>query len=137
MDQEDFVLAGLRALGMAVALYGEDAILRRLHAAGFEAPKSAMPRGRAGAKVSGEVRSGRVSLRRVFVRFAFESLPPEARAMPYAEATLDAVEQAYEAMFESYPELLKHHPFKAGRDQLRADMRALGIKSQRKDARRG
>lgn len=68
MDEEDFVLAGLRALRVGVPPHGEEAILRRLHAAGFKAPKFEIPRGRIGAKASSEMRGGRVSVRRALLR---------------------------------------------------------------------
>jgi len=138
MDEEDFVLAGLRALRVGVPPHGEEAILRRLHAAGFKAPKFEIPRGRIGAKASSEMRGGRVSVRRAFVKIVFEALPPAMQAKPWAETTLDAVEQDYRALVGQFitadeqKALLKQPPFKAGRDQLRADMRALGIKSARR-----
>jgi hypothetical protein len=97
-------------------------------------PPSKAERRAAGQK-SGRKRKGRAELRRDFVKAAFEGLKPSYRVNPYADASIDALIEAYRQLATDgghYPEILKSAPFKAKRETLKKDLKMLGIKSKRR-----
>jgi hypothetical protein len=93
------------------------------------------------------MRAGRVGIRRLFVKAAFDRLKPTFQMQPYSEHSIDALEVQYRRVLaegdEQYPagfdpeELMSTAPFKADRDTLKKDLKALGIRSKLRSKRRG
>jgi hypothetical protein len=93
---------------------------------------------RAGRKSAG-VRANRASIRRLFVKEAFGRLKRTHQFEPFAGQSLAALTRAYrEVLAEDGHDptlLMKAAPFKAGRETLKADLKALGIRSKRRAQR--
>jgi hypothetical protein len=89
-------------------------------------------------KRSGSVRAFRVQTRRFVVKAAFERLKPPYRVQPFSNDSITALELEYrrilvEDVGDNDAELLMSlAPYKANRETLIKDLKALGIRSQRR-----
>ena len=96
---------------------------------------------KAAGKSSGLMRKGRVKLRRLYVKIAFERLQPAYQMQPFSVTSLDALEAAYRTLLaegNQDPDLLMSAaPFKAGRETIINDLKQLGVKSRRRTQRSG
>ena len=90
-------------------------------------------------KKSAHLRAGRASIRRIFVKEAFERLKPTHKFEPSAGESLTALMCSYrEVLAESGDDaasMMKAAPFKASRETLKADLKALGIRSKHRARR--
>src|SRR4029453_6333960 len=105
----------------------------------------------AAGKKSGAVRAQRQDLRRDFVKAAFDRLKPAHRSQPYSDHSIDALEKEYRRLLAEGdsrplgarvvgvkptlldPDLLTSAaPFKAGRETLIDDLKAIGVRSKRR-----
>jgi hypothetical protein len=88
----------------------------------------------AAGKKSGAVRAQRQDLRRDFVKAAFDRLKPAHRSQPYSDHSIDALEKEYRSLLAEGgdPDLLMSAaPFKASRETLIDDLKAIGVRSTR------
>jgi hypothetical protein len=85
---------------------------------------------------SGAMRAGRAEVRRHFVKTAFERLNTPFQTQPFSEHSIDALQVEYERLLaeggNDAKELMSAAPFKADRETLRKDLKALGIRSRRR-----
>jgi hypothetical protein len=90
---------------------------------------------------SGQARKRRVDIRRHYVKVAFERLKPANRRQPYSDQSIDALKHEYRSLFVEDgqdPDLLMSAaPFKADRETLIKDLKALGIRSKARVQRSG
>jgi len=89
---------------------------------------------RGAGQKSASMRAGRAAIRRHFVRAAFERLKPAYRMQPFSNESIRALEDAYRNILaeDGYdPDfLMSAAPFRAGRETLIKDLKALGIRSR-------
>jgi hypothetical protein len=96
---------------------------------------------KAAGQKSGFMRGGRTAIRRHFIKTAFKRLEPAYRAQPYSDHSIDALKREYRELlagdgFDSAA-LMSRAPFKADRETLKKDLKALGIRSNRQKHRTG
>jgi hypothetical protein len=81
---------------------------------------------------SGKKRKFYTDLRRNFVKAAFGRLKKAYQGQPFSDHSIDALQEEYRNLFgDDANVLLKSLPFKASRETLIKDMKALGIRSKR------
>jgi len=117
-----------------------EAIQKWARKQGWTAPWDEQQREKAG-KRSGVMRKGRAEVRRHFVKTAFERLKPPYRMQPFSDQSIDALTIAYRNVLAEDgfdPDaLMVAAPFKASRETLINDLKALGIRSKLRVRRSG
>ena len=90
---------------------------------------------------SGHLRAERASIRRHFVKVAFDRLKPSEKFEPFAGQSITALMRSYRALLSETGQdadmLMSAAPFKASRETLIADLKVLGIRSKRQTHRSG
>lgn len=119
-----------------------EAVQNAALAAGWIPPwvsSAAKAKTQSAGKKSGQMRKGRADLRRKFVKAAYDSMKLASRLQPYADTSLDELEEKYlfavtgtndpTEQARIAKSLMAAAPFKADRERLRKDLIAMGIRS--------
>jgi len=119
-----------------------EAIQKSARKQGWTAPWDAEDQQREKAgKRSGVMRKGRAEVRRHFVKTAFEKLKAPYRMQPFSDHSIDALTIAYRKLLAEDGfdpgSLMEAAPFKASRETLINDLKALGIRSKLRVRRSG